>query len=165
MLHWNLAAGNHDTNYHQGQWPGYPQPCCSQVAVHNTLSQFVGELQYISFSLFLLGKSGLLSALRVRFGLFKRVHDTFIFLVNTWWLQYPQHNLAVYSSVRFECATTPICTSCSTTTTLSAQLSTEMRRSWDDSLVSLQSWCDTVTYVHNIYCICMYVWVICMCRR
>lgn len=53
MLHWNLAAGNYDTNYHQGEWPSYPQPCCSRVAVHNTLSQFFGAMQYISLSLYL----------------------------------------------------------------------------------------------------------------
>lgn len=45
MLHWNLAAGNYDTNYHQGESPSYPQPCCSRAAVHNTSSQFVGVMQ------------------------------------------------------------------------------------------------------------------------
>lgn len=44
MLRWNLAAGNHDTNYHQGETPSYPQPCCSRGASYNTSSEVFREM-------------------------------------------------------------------------------------------------------------------------
>lgn len=56
MLHWNLAAANHDTNYHQGETPSYPQPCCSRAAAHNTSSQVFRAMKYIRHSLYSLSK-------------------------------------------------------------------------------------------------------------